>query len=392
FIEGNIESCEIMNAIALRAYEKGAKFVFLNCGNRLMENAKAKYWTAQSYKDYPYLGETVSFMAAYSRKNAKIISLHDYFSEDQTGVSQKQLSDYPNALMAGKEAAFKSKSEALSQLLPTEDNTNSVYAKSEVAVPTKTWAQKVYPELSGEAAYYQLADDIFNFMYVTEEGSTMIPQLENIEKRRNKFNEMEITSLHYSSATLDFDVPLHKNNIFASMPQRKGDDILAGNIPSVEIFGMPTKYGANGTVQNTRPLVVNDSQVVDGIKMEFKDGKLINYSVEKNPEAFEAIVASMPEGVYMGEISMVPCDSPIFQTGEVYYSTLIDENAASHFAIGAAFPDSNLKEGIESDEDVNMASDHIDIVIGSEDLTVTATLKDGTKVDLIKDGVWTVLD
>ncbi|MEG1954342.1 MAG: aminopeptidase [Hydrogenoanaerobacterium sp.] len=191
---------------------------------------------------------------------------------------------------------FKGTEKARSQLIPLENNPKGFYVKSVVAVPTKVWAQKVYPELSVDAAYYQLADDIFSFMYVTEEGSTMMQQLESLEKRRNKFNEMEITSLHYSSATSDFDVPLHKNNVFESMPYRKGDDILASNIPSMEIFALPTKYGANGTVQNTRPLVVNGSQVVDGIKMEFKDGKLINYSVEKNPEAFEALVVKMPEG------------------------------------------------------------------------------------------------
>lgn len=392
FIDGNIESYEIMNSIALRAYEKGAKMVYLNCKNKTLENANAKYLKDEAYVDYPFLPELLSGFVGYTRPNAKVIMLHDYFFEEKTNASEQELNDYTDKMLEARKTVIEKDPDFYDKLFGLNDPKNSIGGITTIAVPTKVWAKKIYPELNEEAAYYKLADDLFGFMYVTEQGSTLTEHLMEIAARRDAFNKMNIVSLHYSSPTVELEVPLHKNNKFFSMPFERNGDILASNIPSAEICGLPTKYGANGTVENTRPLVFNGSQVIDGIKLEFKDGKLVNYSVKENPEAFEAIMKQMPEGVYLGEIAMVSSDSPIFQSGKVYYSTLIDENSGAHLAIGSALVDVNLKDGAEIDDDVAIAADHHDIVIGSEDLKVTATLQDGSKVVLIQDGKWTSLN
>ena len=159
------------------------------------------------------------------------------------------------------------------------------------------------------------------------------------------------------------------------------------NLPSEEIFTTPDPNRVDGYVSATRPLEVYGA-MVDGIRVEFSGGVAVKIDAERGGDTLRSIVAKDDGGKRLGELALVDGEGRIGPLGTVFYETLLDENAASHIALGSAYglgvADDDERQGI------NKSSIHVDFMIGSPELDVDGIDRDGTAVPVLRNGAWQI--
>jgi aminopeptidase len=201
--------------------------------------------------------------------------------------------------------------------------------------------------------------------------------------------------LEYKSANgTDFTVGLNEKGIFCGGGEYTlGSNIYFNpNIPSEEVFTSPVKGRAEGKVVSTKPLSYQ-GKLIENFWLEFKGGRVVKVFAEKNQDLLEKMV-SMDEGAAcLGECALIAYDSPINNTGILFYNTLFDENASCHLALGRGF--NECLEGYENltneqcqERGINSSMIHVDFMIGSKDLSIVGVTKDGKRVAIFKDGNW----
>jgi len=194
--------------------------------------------------------------------------------------------------------------------------------------------------------------------------------------------------MHYEAPGTDFTVGLLPSArwIAAKMDTCFGVEHMA-NIPTEEVFTSPDPMRAEGRVRSTKPLVLLDGTVVRDLEVEFRDGRIVGVEASEGQEVMRTIVDRDEGASRLGELALVDREGRIGELGTIFYDTLLDENAASHIAIGTGFP------FLVSDEDasrVNESEIHIDFMIGSNEMRVTGITRDGARVPLLVDGNWQI--
>ena len=268
-----------------------------------------------------------------------------------------------------------------------------------VGIPGAKWAKKIFPELSEKKAIAALWDAILKVTRV--EGNPIKNWNEhnaNLAEKTNKLNDLRIKTLKYKSANgTDFSVDINENMIFMA----GGEYTLGGvfynpNMPTEECFTSPDKYSANGVVMATKPLSVR-GVLVDNFGFRFEKGRVVEVICdnEEYKDVLTKLISTDEGAAMLGEVALVPYDSPINQTNLLFYNTLYDENACCHLAIGRAFTNcirdyENKTEDEIKAVDLNVSMIHVDFMIGSEDLSIVATTYDGKEVQIFKDGVWSI--
>jgi len=264
-----------------------------------------------------------------------------------------------------------------------------------VAAPNEVWAQRVFPECEGDEAVEKLWDAILQASRVTEDNDPIAEWKEHnrLLLAHNKvLNDFQFDTLHFkNSVGTDLTIKLVDNHIWAG----GGEDSTSGiyfnpNIPTEENFTMPYKFGVNGKVVATKPLNYQGN-LVENFWLEFKDGKVCNYGAEKQEAALKSLVEFDDGSSYLGEVALISYDSPINNSGILFYNTLFDENASCHLALGRAYP-MNVKGGTDMTAEElaavgsNQSMAHVDFMFGSVDMDIVGTTKDGTKVQIFKNG------
>jgi aminopeptidase len=167
---------------------------------------------------------------------------------------------------------------------------------------------------------------------------------------------------------------------------------FAPNLPTEEVFTMPHKERVDGVVRSTKPLS-HGGALIDNFTLRFEKGRIVNLSAERGEEVLRQLVATDAGAAHLGELALVPHSSPIAQSGLLFYSTLFDENAATHVAIGAAYK-FTLADGETMTEEAferaggNLSAVHVDFMIGSADLDIDGVLDDGSAEPLMRRGEW----
>ena len=264
------------------------------------------------------------------------------------------------------------------------------------SVPIKAWAKKVFPELGEDEAMEKLWNTIFEMVRITEDGDAVEAWHEhcaNLERRANTLNSFDLEKVHYKNALgTDLTVELPENHCWLA----GGDTSKAGfkfvaNMPTEEVFSAPKRDGVNGVLCASKPLVLNGN-VVEGIRFEFEHGKIVKASATKGEDVLLKALDTDENSRYLGEIALVPYDSPISNSGIIFYNTLFDENASCHFAFGEAYP-SSIKGGDDMTEEelfergINAtAGVHVDFMVGTSDLSITGTTRKGEEVTIFENG------
>ena len=211
-------------------------------------------------------------------------------------------------------------------------------------------------------------------------------------KHNQILNDYNFDTLYFkNSVGTDISIKLVDNHIWAGGGELTPDGILFNpNIPTEENFTMPHKYGVNGKVVATKPLNYQ-GKLIEDFWLEFKDGKVINYGAAKNKDILENLLNFDEGSRYIGEIALISYDSPISNSGILFYNTLFDENASCHMALGRAYT-INIKDGTTmsmeelKEKGYNNSMSHSDFMFGSKDLSVIGKTKDGKEVVIFKDG------
>lgn len=263
------------------------------------------------------------------------------------------------------------------------------------------WAKKVYPQLSEEEAMEKLWEAIFDACRI-EQGRTEEnwDQLNiSFERRVHLLNDYDIEYLHYKNDHgTDLTVRMPDGYRFAggsSTLRDKEETVYFPNLPTEEVFSAPYKYGVDGRLAATMPLLYNGS-LIDEFWFEFRNGKVVDYDAKVGKSVLASLLESDEGASYLGEVALVPVDSPISKMHTLFYNTLFDENASCHFALGAAYLEC-VEGGMEMDKEqlekagLNDSNIHVDFMVGSADLSIVAHLKNGQDIKVFEEGNWSSL-
>lgn len=270
--------------------------------------------------------------------------------------------------------------------------TTSFFPWCIASVPIQSWADKVFPGEPDNMAL--LWDAILSAVRVKGDGTAVAAweaHLSQLRARTEKLNAYAFTSLHYkNSLGTDLTVDLPEGHIWMSGEEKTpaGHPFVA-NMPTEEIFSAPLKTGINGVVYAAMPLV-EDGNVIRDFHLVFKDGKIVEVHAKEGEEVLKNSIAVDEGAAYLGEVALIPYDSPISNQKILYYETLFDENASCHLAYGAAYP--CLVGGNEMSEEelrahgLNISSQHTDFMIGTPDLSIIGKTHDGKEIEVFRDG------
>ena len=264
-------------------------------------------------------------------------------------------------------------------------------------IPGVEWAKKVFPNDSKNVAIKKLWDAILKTTRVYGDPIKNWEDHNKILKDKCEWlNNLGIKTLYYKSSNgTDFKIDLKKESIFEGGAAKTLSGVVyQPNMPTEECFTSPDKYSANGVVYATKPLSV-DGRLVDNFGFKFKDGEVIEVIAKDldSKKVLENLISADEGAKRLGEVALVPFESPINQTGILFYETLYDENACCHLALGRAFDEcirdfENKTEEEMNAIDLNKSVIHVDFMIGSRDLDIKAELFDGSFVQIFKDGTW----
>ena len=268
----------------------------------------------------------------------------------------------------------------------------SILAWCIAAVPTQAWARELYKE---ENAVDILWDKIFDMCSIKEDNPTEIwnSKIEKLQERGKKLTNYQFKTLQYSSSNgTDFSIDLPKNHIWASGRETlaNGKEVLV-NFPTEEVFTSPDCKSAEGIVYSSKPLSYQDN-IIDNFYIRFSKGKVIDSHAEVGDSILKEMIDICENSNMLGEVALVPYDSPISNMKEVFLETLFDENAACHIALGDSFPECiengpNIsKEVLFNKYNMNKCDSHVDFMVGTKDLNITGITKEGKKVLIFKNG------
>ena len=264
-----------------------------------------------------------------------------------------------------------------------------------LGVPSVKWAHTVFPELSEEEAFAKLEEAIFAVSRVSEDNDPIADWQkhdESLQHTAGILTEYQFEKVHfYNSLGTDLYVGLVKDHIWVGGGTETPKGVYFDpNIPTEEIFCMPDKYQTEGIVYASKPLSFNGTLIED-FNITFHNGKAVEVHAAKEEKVLQEITGSDEGSAYLGEVALVPYDSPVSKAGFLFYNTLYDENAACHLALGQCYAE-NLKGGLEmSDEDLqkaggNISREHVDFMFGTADLSADGIQKDGTAVPIMRNG------
>ncbi len=265
------------------------------------------------------------------------------------------------------------------------------------AVPGKEWAHKIFPGLPIDEAVEKLWEAILLTARVDDDPvAAWEKHNAELAKHCELLNGFKLASLEYKSANgTDFKVWLNPKGKFVGGSERTlSKKIFNPNIPSEEVFTSPMKGRAEGKVVSTKPLSYQ-GKLIENFWMRFENGKVVEVHAEKNQDVLEKMVA-MDEGASMlGEVALIAYDSPINNTGILFYNTLFDENASCHLAVGRGF--NETLQGFENmtgeeckKAGINDSMIHVDFMIGSKDMSIVGETESGERIQIFKDGNWAI--
>ncbi len=283
-------------------------------------------------------------------------------------------------------------------LKPYRDAMDNKYQWLVCAVPGKAWAKKVFPGVSVTKAKEMLWEAILSTVMVSADNDAVAAwdkKNSDFKVKCDRLNSFGFDKLCYRSSNgTDFECELMKESVWCG----GGDTTLSGiyfnpNMPTEEIFTTPKKGACKGRLVSTMPLSVRGT-LVENFWIDFEDGKAVRWHAEKGEEALGKIIKTDDGSCMLGELALVPVDSPISESGLLYYNTLFDENASCHVALGSGY--TACVKGFETmtlsqlqELGVNDSVIHVDFMIGAADMTIVG-VKNGVETVIFRDGKWAI--
>ena len=373
-ISGSPGKEEIVRAIAARAYQKGARFVDVTWFDPWVKRARIAYAPDDSLEYVPpWYGER---MLALGRERAAAITL--------SGPVAPGLLDDLDPVRAGRDR------------LPSIRESGEVVNRRELnwtILPGSTlaWARLVHPDLDDDAALAKLDEQLLHVLRLDESDPVAAwrERAATLAGVAERLTERAFDALHYSGPGTDLTVGLLPETRWASASFETADGLPhMPNLPSEEVFSSPDPARVDGHVTSTKPLVLIDGTVVRDLRVRFEGGRAVELDASTAQETMRTIIARDEGAARLGEVALVDREGRIGALDTVFYDTLLDENAASHLALGRGFQ--FLTSDDESARRMNESDIHIDFMIGSDELAVTGITTDGERVPVLAGGEFKV--
>jgi aminopeptidase len=260
-----------------------------------------------------------------------------------------------------------------------------------VPFPTPDWARLVHPELEPAEGYALLWEEIIRILRLDEPDpvAAWTARLDQLKAISGRLNELRLDHLRYVGPGTDLTVGLLPSSRWISGQMTTIHGIThTANIPTEETFTAPDPLRVDGHVTATKPLLVPGASPVEGLRVRFEGGRAVQIDADSGAEVLRSMTAKDEGAARLGEVALVDRESRIGQSGSVFYSILLDENAASHLALGNAYPFSVGSEAERSR--ANTSAIHVDFMVGSPEVEVTGVTGDGVEVPLLRSGAWVI--
>ena len=258
--------------------------------------------------------------------------------------------------------------------------------------PSEAWARVVFPELEPEAATEALWRDIIHVCRLDEPDPVAAwrHRIDEIWRAASRLDELDLDALHFVGPGTDLTVGLLPSSRFAkeggSSTTRTGIRHVP-NLPTEELYTTPDPERTEGYVASTKPLDVGGT-IVQGLRVRFEAGRAVEIDADANAEALRGRCATDEGAARLGEVALVDGKSRIGQLGRTFFNTLLDENAASHIALGDAYA-TPIADPADLPR-INESEVHVDFMIGADDVTVSGVTRAGAELPLLVGGVWQV--
>ncbi|HCU8057982.1 TPA: aminopeptidase [Staphylococcus aureus] len=383
FIRSSVETLELTHLIVEEAYRCGASDVRVVYSDPTLKRLKFENESVEHFANHEIKSYDVEARMDYVKRGAANLALISEDPDLMDGIDSQKL----QAFQQQNARAFKGYMESVQK---------NQFPWVVAAFPSKAWAKRVYPELSVEEAYIKFIDEVFDIVRI--DGNDPVENwrqhIANLSVYAQKLQQKNYHALHYVSEGTDLTVGLAKNHIWedATSYVNGKEQAFIANIPTEEVFTAPDRNRVDGYVTNKLPLSYNGT-IIDQFKLMFKDGEIIDFSAEKGEAVLKVLINTDEGSRRLGEVALVPDDSPISNRNTIFYNTLFDENAACHLAIGSAYA-FNIQGGTEMTVEEKIASGlndsnvHVDFMIGSSDLTIYGIFEDGSKELVFENGNW----
>jgi len=376
----SVTQIEFLRILTKKAYELGAKDVVIHFADQELTKIRLENADMDTLSAMPdWWAESRRY---YGDKKACFLRLIDESPDGLSSVPNERIAAWQRAKTKPlKDLAFRKK--------------ENLVKWSALVLPGKEWAKLVFPGVSDDKAVEKLWDAIFDACYVTEESGIdgWDRHIDEMWENVKKINALNIRRLHFTNSLgTDITMDICDDGIFTGgichCPEPDGE-VFAPNIPTEEILATPHKMKVNGEVYSSMPFV-HAGNIVDGLYLKFKDGLVIDYDAKIGKDIVKGILETDEGSRRIGEIALVPFDSPINQSGVLFYNTLFDENASCHIALGAGYSDvikgeDRSSEALEA-KGLNLSALHVDFMFGTEDMRCVATCADGSETEIFKNG------
>ncbi|MCT2538236.1 aminopeptidase [Aquibacillus koreensis] len=381
-INSSIEGADFTRIVVKKAYELGAKNVHVVWSDDALTLLKYQNVSDEVLTNIPEW--QIEQYLSFAKEGAGLLSIR--------ATNPDLLKDVDPSKVA---KATKASAEAMKELRKYTMNDRIPW--SIVSIPLKDWSKKIFPDKTEEEAIEAHWEQIFKIVRVDKEDPVAAWDEHNaiLKNAREFLNKKNYKKLVFKAPGTDIEFELPQGHIWkgGAAKTEAGRDFNP-NMPTEEVFTMPHKYGVNGTVASTKPLIYGGN-VIDNFSLTFKDGKVVDFKAEQGYDTLKHLLDTDEGARRLGELALVPHESPVSQSGLIFYNTLYDENASCHIALGKAYP-TNMEGGSSMNEEeldkhgVNDSLTHVDFMIGSADLDIDGVTEDGKSEAVFRKGTWTL--
>ena len=380
YIAASTDSLELARLITHKAYEVGARQVFVDISDDQIARTRYELAPEGTFDFFPEWKKTEREWLA--ENGAAFISIVSQSPDLLKGIDSKRIATFQRA--AGTAL------DKYRQYVQSDKISWTV-----IANPSQDWAAKVFPELDTKQQVPALWDAIFKATRSDLEDPVQawVEHNDTLHEKVHYLNERKYAKLHYTAPGTDLTIELPKGHLWcgAGSTNEKGDSFMA-NMPTEEVFTVPHKDGVNGYVSSTKPLSYGGN-IIDNFKITFENGRITEVEAEQGEEVLKTLVATDEGSHRLGEVALVPHDSPISNSGLLFFNTLFDENASNHLAIGSAYAfcleggKTMSREELQANG-LNQSITHVDFMIGSAEMNIDGISEDGKIEPVFRNGNW----
>jgi len=362
---------DLARAVAAAAYGRGAKFVDVVYFDPLVKRARIEHADPATLGFVPpWIGGRID---AVGEAHGARISL--------SGPTRPNPMEGLDAALVGKDALPYVKE--VSRVVG-ERTTNWTI----VPCPHPAWARLVHPALDPADAEAKLWDVLWHVLRLDEDdpNAAWDARMATLRNSADRLAARHFDAIELNGPGTELTVGLLPTSTWWAADFSTVDGLRHfPNLPTEEVFTTPDPARTVGHVTATKPLVLRDGTIIRGLRVRFEGGKAVQIDADENAEALRTAVEIDENATRLGELALVDSQGRIGPLDTVFYDTLLDENAASHIALGNGFP---FLVSDDESERVNTSATHIDFMIGSPELDVDGVTGDGERVPVLRGGDW----